>query len=297
LTRSNLIFLVIAIVGILSGLIIALQGISHYPSFQPTELSEKFFQDPQGFLLFSSEDIDTNANSSLNLSLQNFCYQNGTAEAWVRVSCKLNIRSGDDLAYFALQTFGNVTDVSAKVNDLQVGDLNGAIDIIVFPRQTVSYILIEVPKSNLTATVNVGIWFTWQSAILRTSYYGFSTIVSFNLAFPSFLGDVGLPEGAINGNGLLTAWGYFGSPNHVSIGLHIQRSPNTLTLQAIPTPDNQGFSFGSVWYHWDLTSKCHPEKFSSIAVVLDFESNSFKSSYDSRLQTFGIFLGIGIPSQ
>lgn len=61
MTRSNLIFLVIAIVGILSGLIIALQGISHYPSFQPTELSEKFFQDPQGFLLFSSEDIDMHA--------------------------------------------------------------------------------------------------------------------------------------------------------------------------------------------------------------------------------------------
>jgi len=280
----------VKIIGLTLGIILTIVALLLFP--WPISISKSQSSlDSQGFLFFTSETINSNENGSVNISVENISLQK--EEALVRLWISVPIlKTSNETAFFAIQVLNSISNVSVKINDWSCEDFGATQKILYYPSAancSNSYILLEIPQENITASLGFYITFLWKNMLLKSSYYEYQLIVPFNAAFPSFIDDVGLPNEVINGYGKLVF--EYTSETKVSIA-----RPEGVTISNfVPNPDHYGLSYDKIWYTWELQNRCDHTTYSSTAIVVDIEIEEMRADRERTSSFSMLFFGIGIP--
>lgn len=156
-------------------------------------------------------------------------------------------------------------------------------------RTSTSYLLTGVKRNKVQGSVDVRLKFLWRNVFWRRSFYEFSLVVPFNFNQEGSITDVGLPQEALNVNGILTP----DSTDRTT--LSIARPEGVFLSNALPNPDTMTFATGRVWYTWDIAKRSDPRRYSGTAISLDLEVNALRKEYSDSSANFYLYLGIGIP--
>ena len=279
-------------VTLIAGIVITISGLILYP--WPISTPEPdYFRDPQGFLFFSSEDIDRNREGSVLLIVEDLSWQSGDADVRMWIEVPLLVGNSNGSTYFVLQVLHEISDVHVEINESPVKHFGGNTTIVPYPHAdscTNSYLLIEMPRKNITGLCNFYITFLWRNVLWRRTYCEYYLVLPFNAVFPSFINDVTLPEESRNGDGILI----FDYTSETK--LSIER-PNDVTVsETIPAADHYGLSYNEVWITWNIERRCNWTRYSSTAIVMDIEVDELRMNHE-RLMSFSfLLLGIGIPT-
>jgi hypothetical protein len=246
--------------------------------------------DPYGFLLFSSEDVLESTNSYLLYNIDQIDCTAGNAH--VRIDAQLfrsmaNI-DNKSLAIFTLQLFKTASDIDITINDQELSDIGGTKQIVDYPPEGMSYIVFNVPNTEIGGSIRFTIDFIWHNAFCRYSYYEYGLVLSFNSGFPNYIYNVQLPQRAIYGNGLIL-------PDMMSRSSVSISKPSNVVLTSSPNVERTGFSYGQVWNSWDLKNMSDRERFASVGAIIDFQVTTLKDQYDFAVAILWLLLGIAIP--
>ncbi len=269
------------------GIMIAAFGALLYPRSTPTSPSQPYAQ-RQGFLLFSSEALKSDL-SSLHYSIHDINYEKRCADVsvWAKLSIMKRMNNGS--AFLVLQVLGEANETSFLMNESPLENFGGNVNVTRSESEGVSYIVAEMPRTNMSDLCVVKIDFKWSRILDRVGVFKYMLVVPFNVAFPDFIHDVGLPEEAIRGDGLLIP------DESLSMNMSMAKPTNSTISQILPAPDNQGFAYNKIWFNWDIKSRSDSRGFASVVISLDFESDSMKSQFETSLFYSGLLVGIGIP--
>jgi len=257
-----------------------------YPSSMWYLTSTVPYTDPQGFLFFTSEGIK---NSSFLILIDNLKGQQGFANVHIHADISLIKRANNGSAYFVLQVLSKVANVEVQINEKSLNILEPSVTVIPYPSEGVSYILIEVPREETSESLLLKMNFKWEDVFRRISQHEFSMTVSFNVAFPSFINDVPLPEETVSGGNLFI-------PDYTSSAiLSIARPEAEVISEVIPVPDNQGYSYDKVWFSWDIRKRTEDKKFASTAITIKVSSERQRTVYEYSLAVVPFLLGLSIP--
>jgi len=270
--------------------------IVYYTMIRPQHVSSpitRYTEDPYSFLFFTSEDIIQNNSSSIMFWFDPILPEEEQTHVRMDVHFFRPMYEVDDenSTYFALQTFQNVSNIDVTVNGQKPNSYGGTVKNLSYSKRATSYILIDIPTQNFTIGGNifVSLEFIWDGIFWRNSFYEYTMIISFNSGFPNFIGDVGLPEEAINDNGLLL-------PDITKrASFSIAKTSGITISEAIPNPDNVGFSEGKTWYSWDLKKRSDRDRYASTGVTINMVVDQSKRDYDVAWANFPLYLGIGLP--
>jgi hypothetical protein len=275
----------------------AISMLVFYPTIWPSYTSSPVPESaeyPYGFLFFTSEDIILASPSSLLFRIDGLNYQEGIVSVHVfadLIRSMAKTTEGNS-TFFVLQVFQKISNVSITVNGHSPEDYGKKESILPYERSATSYLLIDIPKENFTDVgdrIKVSIDFTWKGVFWRQSFYKYNLVVSFNTNFPNYINEVGLPNEAINVNGLLI-------PDVTSrTMLSIIRPEAAVISEAMPNPDVMTFYGGKVWCVWDVKSRSDRDRYASTAVSVDVEVDELKKEYESSWAYFTLCLGIGVP--
>lgn len=246
---------------------------------------------PSGFLFFTSENIIETVRSSLLFSIDELKYQEGNVHVKIFADffCSMSNDNNSNSTFFVLQAFHNISEINVVVNGQNPEAYGKKETTITYNRSATSYLLVDIPRENVSGHIQVFIEFTWKDVFWRRSFYKYNFVVSFNSGFPNYINEVGLPKEVINGNGLLL-------PDVTSRTILSIVKPDRATIsEAMPNPDVIGFSEGKVWYNWDIKKRSDRNLYASTAVSIDMEIDELKKKYESSWAYFTLFLGVGIP--
>jgi hypothetical protein len=282
----------IAYFTLVTGIISLFVALIAYP--YPILVSEPgYYRDPQGFLFFTSENIDSNREGSVNIIIENLTWQERRAFAELWIEMPVSLKQPNGSAYFVLQVLYETSSVNVRINDWSVEHFGGKTTTILYPANANShdnsYILVEIPRKNVTGLMNFYVTFRWNNMLWRRTYTEYSLVIPFSAVYPSFIDSLGLPEETRNGNGILI----FDYTSETK--LSIERPEGVTFAETVPTADHYGLSYDKLWYTWDIKSKCNWTKYSSTAVIMDFEVDELVTTHERLFAISFLLFGIGIP--
>jgi hypothetical protein len=244
-----------------------------------------------GFLFFTSEEIDFAGTSSFSILVSELNSISNSANVEVYADIPLRRTGGNGQAFFALQTPSKASnlDVLNVFSQQDMNRFNGTNKIVHLDSYRISYVVITVPKDNVTNFLSLHMRFQWMDFSKKTSIGQYNFVASFDTSFPSFFDNV-LPSLAITGQGNILI------PETVSVYRFSFAYPRTEKLTEImPTADNIVFNGSNVWLLWDVNTRSDSTRFVSTAISLEVDNQNERTLYDLSL-TFSIFLiGIGLP--
>jgi hypothetical protein len=282
--------LILGIVFLLLSLMIFFIVILPLPVVSPIPT---YSEDPYGFLFFTSEDIEQNNSSSIMYVFNPILPETGEIQVRVIAEffCPMYEVNDENSTYFVLQTFQSVSNIDVIVNSQSPNSYGGTAKLLSYPKEATSYILIEIPNQTFItgSRILIDLNFTWEGIFWRNSFYEYNTMIFFNSGYPNFINDVGLPEKAINGNGLLLP--------DITKGASIQiaKTSGITISEVMPNPDNIGFAEGKTWYSWDLKKRSDRDRYASTGVSIQLEVENLKRTYEFAWAAFPLALGIGLP--
>jgi len=274
------------------GIVISIFGLVLYP--WPVSTPEpEYYSDPQGFLFFSSEDVDRNRDGRVFMIVEDLSWQSGEASVRLWIDMPLVMEDSNDSVIFVLQVLHEMSNANVQVYETPIELFGGNKTIVSYlnaDRCINSYLLIEMPRKNLTGMPNFYIDFLWKNVLWKRTYSEKHLIVPFNAVFPSFISDVNLPEGSRNGDGILI-FDYT-----LETKLSIERPKDVTVSEIVPAADHYGLSYDKLWYTWDIKGRCNWTKYSSTAIVMDIEVDELRLNHEQLMSFSFLFLGIGIPT-
>lgn len=259
----------------------------------PVSTSEpSYYRDPQGFLFFTSEDIDPNQEGRVHAIVENLTWQKDEAGVRLWIDTPLLLKKHNGSVFFVLQVLHEISDARVEISSWPIEHFGGNLTVVPYPNANNcdnSYLLIEMPRENLTGWSDFYITFLWKNVLWRRTYSEYYLIVPFNAVFPSFIYDVTLPEESLNGNGILIFDYTFETK------LSITRPKAVTVSEIVPAADHYGLSYDRLWYTWDIKEKCNWTEYSSTAIVMDIEVDELRTDHEKRFSISFLFFGIGIP--
>lgn len=248
-------------------------------------------QSSAGFLFFTSEDIDLTRNSSCAILISELSFLSDSANAEVYADIPLRTTTNSGQAFFVLQVPGKAValDVLNVFAEQDMNRFNGTTGIVPFDSNRVSYVVVKVPKDNVSDLLSLHIKFGWSSFSSKISINEYTLTASFDTTLPQFF-DAAKSSLDINGqeNILLPEVA-------TTYRFSLARPQAEILTQMMPTADNIVFNGSNVWLLWDINRRSDSRRFVSTAVSLEARNDNERTLYDLSLAFFLFLIGLGIP--
>lgn len=281
---------------VFGGLFICILGFSlYFRVFLPMSLwsviSKPSSQSSAGFLFFTSEEIDPKRNSSCAILISELSFLSGSANAEVYADVPLRTTTDSGQTFFVLQVPGKAVglDILNVFAEQDMNRFNGTTGIVPFDSNRVSYIVVKVPRDNVSDLLSLHLKFGWSDFSNKISVNEYTFTASFDTTLPQFF-DAVRPSLGISGqeNVLLPEAA-------TTYRFSLARPKAEILTEAIPTADNIVFNGSNVWLLWDVNRRSDSKRFVSTAVSLEASNESERTLYDISLTFFLFLIGLGIP--
>ncbi len=243
-----------------------------------------------GFLFFTSELIDTSRNSSFSILVSEMSFLSSSANAEVYADIPLRPIVNDGQAFFAVQTPGTAKDLHllSIFSGQDLNEFNGTAQIIILEPSGISYMVVLVPKNNVSENLSLHAKFSWNYFSYKISVNEYAFTASFDTTISQSFNEVKSTLGLSDVNVFL--------PEAATTYRFSLARPSKETLtQIMPNPDNIVFNGSSVWLLWDINQRSDSKRFVSTAVTIQAENQGEKALYDLSLTFFLFLIGLGIP--